>query len=357
MRFLIFAVCFWAVAGPAGAQDYSANVRTTIEAFIRPAVAGFARAAEGLAPAVEAVCGETTAETKAEFARIYGETVTAFGRVSFLRFGPLLADDRLNRLAFMPDPRGIAQRQIRKILAARDGTVADAATLKDKSVAVQGLTALQLIAFDTDSRVVLGDPGEMRDFTCGYAKAIAVNVAQVAGEVAAAWDVPDGYSSQLLAPDPQDDHVRSSKDAVELLFNTLVTGLIIAKDQDVLPALGKGPDGARPNRIPFSRSGNGVAYLAAELKGIEDALRAGGFAPLLDEEFAWIPDSVFYEFGNAQSLLAGISPPVRQSIGDGDTYDRLKVLTLTIDSLRDTMAGELAGALAFSGGFNALDGD
>ncbi len=345
------------IAGPAAAQDFSANIKSSIEGYIRPAADGFAHATDELAPAIDAVCKDPTDETKAAFAQHYGEAVTAFAKISFLRYGPLLEDDRLNRLAFMPDPRGIAQRQIRKILSQADSTATDAGALKDKSVAVQGLTALQLIAFDKDGQVVLGDPGKSREFICGYAKAIAVNVAQVAGEVAGAWGDPDGYSSDLLMPGTKNDHVRTSKDAIEVIFNALVTGLIIAKDQDVLPALGKGPDSAKAHRVPFSRSGNGLAYLAAELKGIEDALRAADFEPLLSEDFAWIPDSIYFEFGNAQTLLADITPPIRQSLEDGENYDRLNVLTLTINSLRDTMAGELAGALSLSGGFNALDGD
>jgi predicted lipoprotein len=357
MRFVIYAACLCIMAGPAAAQDFSANIKNSIEGYIRPAADGFAHAADELAPAIDAVCRETTAETKVAFASRYGEVVTAFAKISFLRYGPLLEDDRLNRLAFMPDPRGIAQRQIRKILAKKDDTATDASTLKDKSVAVQGLTALQLIAFDKDGEVALGDPGKMREFICGYANAIAINVAQVADEVAAAWDDPDGYSSELLMPGEKNDHVRTSKDAIEVIFNALVTGLVIAKDQDVLPALGKGPDSAKAHRVPFSRSGNGLAYLGAELKGIKDALRAADFEPLLSEDFAWIPDSIYFEFGNAQTLLAGITPPIRQSLEDGENYDRFKVLTLIINSLRDTMAGELAGALSLSGGFNALDGD
>ncbi len=357
MRFLIYAACLCIMAGPATAQDFSANIKNSIEDYIRPAAEGFAGTTDELAPVIDTVCRDATAETRAAFASQYAEAVAAFARISFLRYGPLLEEDRLNRLAFMPDPRGIAQRQIRKILAQKDVTATDAVALKDKSVAVQGLTALQLIAFDKDGRVVLGEPGKLREFICGYAKAIAVNVAQVAGEVAAAWEDPDGYSSDLLMPGTRNDHVRTSKDAIEVIFNALVTGLIIAKDQDVLPALGKGPDSAKANRVPFSRSGNGLAYLGAELKGIEEALRAADFEPLLSEDYAWIPDSIYFEFGNAQTLLAGIAPPIRQSLEDGDNYQRLKVLTLTVNSLRDTMAGELAGALSLSGGFNALDGD
>lgn len=357
MRILIFAAALWAFAGPASAQDFSVYVEKSIQSYIRPAVGTFAEVTADLPATVDAVCESATEEAKADFVKHYADVIVAFGKISFLRYGPLIEDDRLSRLAFAPDPRGVAQRQIRKLYAKADRSVTDAATLKDKSVAVQGLTALELVAFDQDGAVILGDPGETHDFTCAYAKAIAVNVANVAGALAEAWNDPAGYSSVLLSPGQQDNQIRTSKEAMETVFNALATGLIIVKDQDLLPVLGQSLKKAKPHRMPFSRSGNGLAYVAAELKGIEEAVTSAEFGPLLEEQYAWIPDSLAYEFGNAQNLLAGIDPPIRKTLKTGDTYDRLKVLLITINSLRDTIALELAGALTLSGGFNALDGD
>ncbi len=357
MRILALVTLCCTLAGPAWPADFSANVDGVIRTYIRPAAERMAVASAKLPDAVSVVCSEPSDATRSAFAEAYGETVVSFARVGFLRFGPLVEEDRLSRLAFLPDARGTAQRQIRKVFAARDQKVTDAATLTGKSVALQGLTALQLIAFNRDGAVVLGEAGETREFTCQYAQAIAVNVAGISDAVSKAWNDPNGYSSVLLSPSPDHNQIRSSQDAMETIFNALVTGLIVTKDQDILPALGKGPGKPKPHRVPFSRSGNGLVYVAAELDGIDAALKALEYDGLLAEEFAWLPSSLAFEFQNAQKILGGIEPPVRTSLRDNEAYGRFKVLLLTINSLRDTIALELAGALSLAGGFNALDGD
>lgn len=357
MRILALSAVLLGLTVPAFGIDYSAQVERGIENYIRPAMAQFASVSATLPEKVEAVCAEVSAETKAQFSARFAEVVRSFGPISFLRFGPLVDDDRLSRLAFLPDPRGIAQRQIRKVYGNADAGVSNQENLRGKSVALQGLTALQLIAFGADTRVVLGDDGKSREFTCAYAGAIAGNVAMIAAELDAAWQDPDGYSARLLKPDAGSDRIRTSKEAIETIFNALVTGLIIVKDQDILPALGKNRGKAKPNRVPFSRSANGLEYLISELDGIRRALAVTEYDQDLDEEFAWLPGSLDHEFENAQRLLSGMTTPIRQTLKTGQSYERMKVLVITLDSLSDTMALELAGALDLSGGFNALDGD
>ncbi|MEP0235665.1 imelysin family protein [Roseibium sp.] len=339
------------------ADTYTANVRQVIDGYIRPATSAFARQASALPPTIDALCTTATAQTKEDFADGYRDVVTAFGGVSFLRFGPTIDDHRLDSLAFMPDARGIAQRQIRRTFAKKDPSITDPDQLSGKSVALQGLTALQLIAFNKDGDVVLGDPGEDRDYICSYASAIAQNVDRIATEIETGWLDEDGYSARLLNPGPDNGQIRTSKEAIETIFNALVTGLIIVKDQELLPTLGSEIKKAKAHRLPFSRSGDGRAYLIAELQGIETALRAAHFEQNLDEEFLWIPDSIHFEFANGIANLESLDAPIRQSLKNEKTYQKLTLLVITMNSLRDTIALELAGALGLSGGFNALDGD
>lgn len=357
MRVLAFSIALFGLGVPALGADYSAQIERSIENYIRPAMVQFAAVSAALPEKVDTVCAEATTEAKAQFSAQFSKVVRSFGAINFLRFGPLVDDDRLSRLAFLPDPRGIAQRQIRKIYAKADAGVSSSQSLKGKSVALQGLTALQLIAFDGNTHVVLGDADKAREFTCAYAKAIAGNVAMIAAELSVAWHDPRGYSARLLKPDAGNDRIRTPKEGVETIFNALVTGLIVVKDQDILPALGKGPGKAKPNRVPFSRSANGLDYLNSELGGIRRALAVAKYGLDLNEEFAWLPGSLDYEFENAQKLLSGMRSPVRQTLKTQPVYGQMSVLVITLDSLRDTMALELAGALGLSGGFNALDGD
>lgn len=357
MRRLLPFLTVLLLAAPAAATNYTPQISGMIDGFVRPATARFAETAAGLPDAVAAVCSEGPDAAGARFREAYGATVTAYAAVNFLRFGPLADEDRLSRLAFLPDPRGITQRQLRKLMAARDEGALTEAGLADKSVALQGLTALELIAFSKETELELGADGPDKDFTCGYAAAIAQNVATIAEEVAEGWRDPDGYSAVLLDAGGENARFQTSKEALENLFNTLVTGLIIARDQDVLPALGAREDKASPRRFPFSRSGNAVDYLASEIEGLHAAQKSLGLEPLTPSDFSWIAGGLDFEFGNAQALLAQLSPPLRESFGDDGSYQKVAVLAITLKSIRDTMANELAGALNLAGGFNALDGD
>lgn len=339
------------------AAIYGDYVRGSLEGYIRPAMGRFATDAARLPDAVQGACAAGDDSAREEFRAVYGATLASFARISFLRFGPLAEGNRLERLAFMPDARGVAQRQVRKILADRDPTAATAEQLAGKSVAVQGLTALQLVAFDDAGAVLLGGQGEDAAFACAYSLAIATNVATIASELTRDWADPAGFSGELLAPGPERPRLKSDKEAAELIFNALVTGFVIVRDQDLLPALGSGPDAAKPGRLPFARSGFTLAYLSAEIGGLAEALKADGYERGLDSEGTWIPASLEFEFGNGLKALARMREPMRVTLAEPETHAGLSYVALVLKGLRDTVALNLAGSLNLSGGFNALDGD
>lgn len=339
------------------AATYGDYVRASLVGYIRPAMGRFATDAARLPDAVQGACAAGDDGAREEFRAVYGATLASFARISFLRFGPLAEGNRLERLAFMPDARGVAQRQVRKILADRDPTAATAEQLAGKSVAVQGLTALQLVAFDEAGAVLLGGQGEDAGYACAYALAIATNVSAIAGELTRDWADPAGFSGELLGPGPERPRLKSDKEAAELIFNALVTGFVIVRDQDLLPALASGPDSAKPGRLPFARSGFTLAYLSAEIGGLAEALKAGGYERGVDSEGTWIPASLEFEFGNALKMLARLREPMRVALTDAEQHGRLAYVALVLKGLRDTVALNLAGSLNLSGGFNALDGD
>ena len=78
---------------------------------------------------------------------------------------------------FWPDRKGIALRQVQAILAKQDATATDPATLKTKSVAVQGLGALEYVLFGTGAEALALPEG---DFRCDYGNAITSAVSDVA---------------------------------------------------------------------------------------------------------------------------------------------------------------------------------
>ncbi|WP_299478169.1 imelysin family protein [uncultured Roseibium sp.] len=358
MRKLVLGIAaLVAIVPPAFAADFNDALDGVITGFIRPATTEFAEISARLPSAVSTVCKETNEANLRAFENAYSETIESFSRIQFLRFGPLLEDDRLSRLAFLPDPRGTAQRQIRKIYAAKDDSVLSAETLRDKSVAVQSLTAFDLIAFDKDTNIVLGADGENRAFTCGYALAIAQNVAAISQSVASEWRDPEGYSRLLLSGGGENARFRTSQEALESVFNALTTGVTIAKDQDILPALGTSADKAKPRRFPFSRSANSVVYLSGELGGLRDALTSMNLKRLMPSEDQWTLDTIGFEFKNAGTYLSALTVPLRNTFAEDGNYNRVAALSIVLSSIQELMSEGVAGSLGLAGGFNALDGD
>lgn len=343
-------------AQPVAAADFNDAIDNAIAGYIRPATDQFAKSAGNLPEAVQAVCADTSEANLQVLRETYTAAIRDFSRIQFLRFGPLLEEDRLSRLAFLPDPRGIGQRQIRKIYAAKDETALSVETLKEKSVAVQSLTAFDLIVFDKDTNVLLGAAGEMRAFTCSYAGAIAQNAAQIASAVAAEWQDPNGYSKLLLSGGPENEQFRSSQEAMETVYNALTTGITVVKDQDIQPALGSSEAKAKPRRVPFSRSANGLVYLSGELAGIKEAVVSMDLIPLLPEENHRALDTLDFEFNNIQNTLSALQAPIRQTFTER-SYNQLRAVSFTLSSVHYLMTNGMAGPMGLAGGFNALDGD
>ncbi|MDN3721094.1 hypothetical protein QW131_22575 [Roseibium salinum] len=100
-----------------------------------------------------------------------------------------------------------------------------------------------------------------------------------------------------------------------------------------------------------------MLYLSSELGGIRDALLGFDLERRTPEDFRWIAGTLRFEFDNAQTYLDRLEPPLRQTFDEEGGYDQAAVLAITVKSIRDTVALELAGALGLAGGFNSLDGD
>lgn len=262
----------------------------------------------------------------------------------------------MERVAFWPDPKGIGQRQIRRALEDRDPTVTDPAQLAGKSVALQGLTALEYLLYGGDGDPA-GDPGEAGTFRCAYSLAAARALADLAASVSDDWADPQGFASRLLAPGGADPLYRTPSEALSELHRALGTGLQVVQDQKLKPALGDDMNAARPTGAPFRRSGLTLAVLSADLQALNALATAAGFARALPDEYRWIGGSMAFEFDNASAAVAAITLPIEEAVYDHPVRGKLDYLSVVLGHLRDMTQQDLAAALDLKVGFNALDGD
>ncbi|RYE88254.1 MAG: peptidase M75, Imelysin, partial [Hyphomicrobiales bacterium] len=147
MRLFRSLLLVLALMVPAAAVEPSEVLRKAVDSFIRPAFAQLAGRTVGLEKDIANLC-EAPSATLLELTRQqFGKVVLAYSRVEFLRFGPLTEDSRAERMLFWPDRKGIALRQVQAMLAKHDETATRLAELRGKSIAVQGLGALEYVLF------------------------------------------------------------------------------------------------------------------------------------------------------------------------------------------------------------------
>jgi len=359
VRFVLAA--FLALATPAGpalaagpdaiSARQQAVVTRAVEGYVRPAYHAFRHRTEMLGHAVDHFCAKPGRIEHGAVVDAFGAAVTAWARLDFLRFGPAAAEARLERVAFWPDPRGVVERQLRQLIAGPSLEGLDAARIAGQSAAVQGLPAIERLVVVLPAET---DPtGLARN--CVVARAAAGNLVAIATELDVAWSRDD---VAILAPGADNPTYRSWAEAANEVLKASLTGLEQIRDLALRPAMGDAPDKAKPNRFPYARSGETVAYLVAAVTAQRDLIQVSGIAADLPEADAWAGRSVDFELRQAERTVAGLAGDDVAAIATVPALrGKLDYVTIALASVRATMATTIASDLGLSVGFNALDGD
>lgn len=360
MRRLLTALLVLPVlAGHAAADDKMRDVMAVAQAvdgYIRPETRSFADVTGTLDAAIAAFCKAPGPDARKPVDAAFRTAVEGWSAVQILRFGPLTEANRLERIAYWPDPKGIGLRQIRRALAARDPSMTDPAQLGDKSVALQGLTALEYLLYAGEDEAI-GTARPAGTFRCAYAAAAAHALAGVAGDIAREWAAPDGFAERLMQPGSEDPLYRTPSEAMQELHRALGTGLQVTQDQKLKPVLGEDMNSAKPFVAPFRRSGLTMAVLAADARALKEFVAKTGFTKSLPNEFAWLDNSMAFEFDNAVTAAEAVTLPIDEAVYDKAARGKLEYLFVVLGHLRDMVQTDLATALDLKVGFNALDGD
>ncbi|WP_062203984.1 imelysin family protein [Aureimonas sp. AU12] len=329
-------------------------VRRAVEDVIRPGYDALAKASADAAETTAALCAAPSPAALDAVRLRFGDLARAFGAIEFVRFGPIAQDNRIERFLFWPDRRGVALRQVGEILARQDAAAVDPDGLHAKSVAVQGLTALEALLFGTGSDDLATPAG---DFRCRYARGVAANLRDMAANVAVEWKAADGIGRRLIQPSAADPNYRTANDALQEILGTAIHGLEAVRDLRILPGIGKSVAEAKPGLFLFHRSDLDAAVLQADLDGLSALMLGSGLFDILPEDSSWVPASVTLEFETLRSSLATLTPTPADAAATPNGHGTLQAMVLEIRGIESTLATEVAPALGVSAGFSSLDGD
>ncbi|MBC2768736.1 imelysin family protein [Pusillimonas minor] len=307
------------------------------EAYIQPALARFTQAANQLAIEIKGACEVPGSKSGDRLAEAFNSMVTAWSRILFLRFGPLVEANRYERISFWPDVRNVSLRQLPKVIAQyKSGQAPD---LSAQSVAVQGLPALEYVLYRDGGVLQAGASAASADKAmqaqCDYAVAVAHNLTNTGKQLEHAWSLQGGYGGAFVQPRPAAAY-RSTEEVLSEGIKAMSTGLQFISDIQIKPAL----TSDNVKLLPYWRSDQTIAALRAGMAGVREFMQVGQLS-LGDQ--AWAGQQFLAELKRAETLLQG--------------PEDLQAVVLILDNARALLVQDIAPAAGVALGFNALDGD
>jgi len=331
----------------------------TVDRYVLPHVDALARAAARLETAMDALCADGAAPDAArtEARAAFADTVKAWAGVDFIRFGPGMQKNRIERVFFWPDPRTFTSRQLAQALAARAPGPLEPAGIERQSVAVQGLTALEILLFDDKAPLATGTD-EAAKYRCGFARAIAANLGSIAGDLASGWAGDAGYRAKMLNTGPDNPLYKDSSETAREVVKALVTGLDLAGNRFAIPELTAiSQDPPKKARLPFERSGLSGAFFQSSLGALHELFDTIGLAAYIPAEKPWMAKFFPRAWPSLTSDAGHLDDLRTEERGSEDHLQALRKMKFDLSGMRQIIIKELAPNAGIIMGFNELDGD
>ncbi|MCV0370125.1 imelysin family protein [Filomicrobium sp.] len=341
--------------------ELAAIVAASIDQHIIPSYKTLQSASEKLNANIAAWCedggGGAESPARATVEDSFRKSVSAWGGVAFLRFGPARKDSRQQHLAFFPDPRGVASRQLSAALKRKDPALLEPGALSQQSAAIQGLPALEVLLFPKGPETKSG----LDDYGCGLAMAISANVARLSHELTEEWTSPDGWRTRMVETGPDNPVYKSDAEAAGELVKALLTGLQIVRDLGFEAMLQAEQRGRTRAGLAFERSGVARDFMLASIRScgaLAQTLRLGDFVAG-DSKVGWISGWIGNAFRSLASDAEEMPMPgsARPTLGNTEGPNRVRRGKFYANGLRQIIGRQIAPTAGLTLGFNELDGD
>ena len=333
-------------------------MQKAVDDFIRPGYRDLMEGTEALAEAASVLCEKPSEETLGDVQMTFDEVVQQWSTIEIVRVGPVMDGNRFERFLFFPDRKSTGLKQVQRILATSDETATAPETLKSKSVAVQGLGALEYVLYGTGAEVLSEEKG---GFRCRYGAAIAENLKSVAAELQAEWKKPDGIQAAWKAPGPNNPAYRNGKEAATELLGILVHGVESIRDQRLRPfyaGIVKGePDKGHPRLAIYWRSGNTLPAISANFMALQTLFNTAGMQDLLPEKDRSVVSATNYLLQAIVDDADQIDLPVEEAIADDEQRALLNRILQNTNNLLQRLNLDFGGAIGLGAGFSFADGD
>ncbi|GJL81279.1 MAG: hypothetical protein DHS20C01_09130 [marine bacterium B5-7] len=337
---------------------YQAINITFVDQFAVPAYEAFDDAATHLARSAEAFCENMNDNTREGLVDSYYEAMDAWQWVQMISIGPISFELRRFRIQLWPDRRGNVSRHLDLLLSEKNTGALSGAEFQTGSVAVQGLSALEILIFDESGGLATTTPvateNDDSGFRCQVINAIAQNVASIAKAVRTEWTESDDAFRGYIETASLGNAFFDSADGLSArILHDLRVQLQTIVEYKIERPLSDTAESTRLRRAESWRSQRTIHNIRINLKAIHSAYDVS-FRPFLSEELALRVDE---KFNQADELLAPIGEFSTAALIDPVERERINAVIEVVDELVQLFIQQIPAALDLNPGLTSLDGD
>jgi uncharacterized protein len=345
---------FQAQAAFAPDAEVKPVMQHAVEDAIVPGYDNFKSAAAAMSQAMDQLCKENSAKAFDAATASFGDMIDAWSRIEVLRDGPALEKNRFERILFFPDRKGLGLRQIQALLANKDEAEITDAAMKTKSVAVQGIGALEFVLAGTGNEELAAGKD---NFRCHAGRAIAANIAMLATELDDAWRAPDGIARDWSDPGPKNPVYRNGEEALIGLLGTLVRGIETVSEKRVRVFYAEDGKLANARKAIYWRSGHTMDSVAGNLEGLQTIWENSRMQGIIRGDASAITTNINFDFKTAINTARKLDVPVDEMLADEKMRSRLEFLIMTMADLQARLNNDYGRAMGLAAGFTFSDGD
>ena len=333
------------------------TTETLISSIYQPSFGEFSTDALNLKNSVSQLCITPSTRLLAQSRNHFSITARSFSKIEPFRIGPMVDENRYHRIFYWPDSRNAGERQLRKLLNEATAKPQDESSIAQKSVAVQGLPALERLLFDKASISELTNQAT-RPTRCHLAIAVASNLSKLAHEMDDEWSSEKiGISKRLLEPQQDDAMFRNRTEVLRSILTQLTTGMEFLIERKLRPLTL--PDSITERvlrKSPFWKSNNTIENLYGNIMAMQGIAVGSGLSGLTTLE-----DEIQFEFRNAlrhlDNLMRLNTSVTSNYLSTPEARNLLTALLSGLEALHITLVERLSTELGVHAGFNSEDGD
>jgi predicted lipoprotein len=326
-------------------------IEQTLTTIYQPRFAQFALVTLRHDEAAQAYCANPSHGTLTRLYKEFESVVASFSAIELYRVGPLLQVNRQNRLFYWPDKRRVVERQLRTLLAGLTNNTLSVDDLSQKSVALQGLPALERLLFGKNAAQRLLAGSETNN--CELIIAIADNVNTMAVAINADWQADSLLVQSILHPESGSDYFRDDKEVLRSIVTQIIVGVDVVLNRKIASLHG---NDAGIKKAPLWRSEQSLSMISNNLESLRALTVDSGLARATN-----LGNELAFEFRIAGQMVQKLIdlPSLIDEHGNlsADAQSLVRALSAVVGGVKDTLNDRFTQALGIRVGFNSEDGD